>query len=241
MDSCYTGDHTAEDHIHTDITCNTEELRRKFRLGTGDKNYWVRRWCGWGLNNLYFVHRSLPFNRKRYANLWFLSADHVRVTDDAWIAETSKYGPCSSFWMQYLLLQELFKIYFYFTADYVVSCGDRKKSPRTSSIVQIIFCFSPLRSEDIFWIIRNFYLVKTLVLDHPRFNPFWFLLIPSSLYIDCLIIFKKLQLCYSLVFITRSCQDHWWGFNSRNFEVCSLFLCNCNSCSWRNSLRFITL
>ena len=45
---------------------------------------------------------------------------------------------------------ELFKIYFYFTAACVVPCGSRKKPPCTSSIVQIIFYFSPLRSEDIF-------------------------------------------------------------------------------------------
>ena len=32
----------------------------------------------------------------------------------------------------------------------VVPCGGRKKSPRTSSIVPIIFYFSPLRSEDIY-------------------------------------------------------------------------------------------
>ena len=41
-------------------------------------------------------------------------------------------------------------VYFYFTAAGVVSRGSRKKPPRTSSIVQIIFYFSPLRSEDIF-------------------------------------------------------------------------------------------
>ena len=46
-------------------------------------------------------------------------------------------------------LKEHFKIYFYFTAAGVVPGGGRKKSPRTPSIVQIIF-FSPLRSEDIF-------------------------------------------------------------------------------------------
>ena len=46
--------------------------------------------------------------------------------------------------------KKLFKIYFYFTAAGVVPCGNRKKPPRTSSIVQIIFYFNPLRSEDIF-------------------------------------------------------------------------------------------
>ena len=39
-------------------------------------------------------------------------------------------------------------MYFYFTAAGVVPCGSRKKPPRTSSIVQIIFYFSSLRSED---------------------------------------------------------------------------------------------
>ena len=55
-----------------------------------------------------------------------------------------------SVWLAFLLLKELFKIYFYFTAAGVVPCGSLKKPPRTSSIVQIIFYFSPLRSEDIF-------------------------------------------------------------------------------------------
>ena len=49
-----------------------------------------------------------------------------------------------------VLLKELFKIYFYFTAAGVVPCGSRKKPPRTSSIVQDIFYFSILRSEEIF-------------------------------------------------------------------------------------------
>ena len=34
------------------------------------------------------------------------------VTDEAWLAETSKYGPCFFFWIEFLLLKELFKIYF---------------------------------------------------------------------------------------------------------------------------------
>ena len=39
----------------------------------------------------------------------------------------------------FLLLKEHLKIYFNFTAAGVVPCGGRKKSPRTSSIVQIIY------------------------------------------------------------------------------------------------------
>ena len=35
MGSCYTGDHFAGGHIHTDITtCNTEKYQQKYRLGT---------------------------------------------------------------------------------------------------------------------------------------------------------------------------------------------------------------
>ena len=44
---------------------------------------------------------------------------------------------------------------FDFTAAGIVPCGGRKTSPRTSSIVQFIFYFGPLRSAIIFWEIRN--------------------------------------------------------------------------------------
>ena len=33
MGKCYSIDHTAEDHIHKDITCNTAEPQQKYRLG----------------------------------------------------------------------------------------------------------------------------------------------------------------------------------------------------------------
>ena len=39
---------------------------------------------------------------------------------------------------------------FDFTAAGVVPCGSRKTSPRTSTIVQFIFYFGPLRSAIIF-------------------------------------------------------------------------------------------
>ena len=48
---------------------------------------------------------------------------------------------------------------FEFTAAGVVQCGGRKKSPRTSTIVQFILNFDPLRSALIFWEIRNKWLV----------------------------------------------------------------------------------
>ena len=41
----------------------------------------------------------------------------------------------------------------------VVPCGGRKTSPRTSTIVQFIFYFGPLRSAIMFWEIRNKWLV----------------------------------------------------------------------------------
>ena len=34
MGNCYSADHIAEDHIHTDITCNIEEPHQKYRLRT---------------------------------------------------------------------------------------------------------------------------------------------------------------------------------------------------------------
>ena len=37
MGNCYSADHTAEDHIHTDITCNIEETQQRYRLGTVSK------------------------------------------------------------------------------------------------------------------------------------------------------------------------------------------------------------
>ena len=55
------------------------------------------------------------------------------------------------------------KLHFWFLFDFtaagVVPCGGRKTSPRTSTIVQFIFYFGPLRSAIIFWEIRNKWLV----------------------------------------------------------------------------------
>ena len=33
MGNCYSAGHIAEDHIHTDITCNIEEPEQNYRLG----------------------------------------------------------------------------------------------------------------------------------------------------------------------------------------------------------------
>ena len=45
------------------------------------------------------------------------------------------------------------------TAAGVVPCGGRKTSPRTSTIVQFIFYFGPLRSAIIFWEIKTNWFV----------------------------------------------------------------------------------
>ena len=38
MNSCYTGDHTAGDHMYTDMTtCNTEEPQKEYYLGMVSK------------------------------------------------------------------------------------------------------------------------------------------------------------------------------------------------------------
>ena len=38
-------------------------------------------------------------NKLQDVYVWYSSPDHVRVTDEAWIAETTKYGPSFSFRM----------------------------------------------------------------------------------------------------------------------------------------------
>ena len=50
-----------------------------------------------------------------------------------------------------LFLKDLISDFIFdFTAAGVVPCGGRKTSPRTSTIVQFIFYFGPLRSAIIF-------------------------------------------------------------------------------------------
>ena len=69
-------------------------------------------------------------------------------------------------WPSFLLMNvfiafkgDHFWFLFDFTAAGVVPCGGRKTSPRTSTIVQFILYFGPLRSAIIFWEIRNKWLV----------------------------------------------------------------------------------
>ena len=97
---------------------------------------------------------------------------------------------------QFLIIAYLFTFIsdfiFDFTAAGFVPCGGRKTSPRTSTIVQFIFYFGPLRSAIIFWEIRNKWLVKTHIIDRYLFiwTPFWFISVfESTAYLK----FAKLQ------------------------------------------------
>ena len=40
MGNCYSLDHIAEDHIHTDITCDIKEPHQKYRLEQSVIDYW---------------------------------------------------------------------------------------------------------------------------------------------------------------------------------------------------------
>ena len=76
-------------------------------------------------------------------------ASHYRVTDEAFLADTSKYGPSTFLRMCSLLLKEHTLVFlFAFTAAGVVQCGGRKTSPRTSTVVQFIFNFCPFEISE---------------------------------------------------------------------------------------------
>ena len=103
---------------------------------------------------------------------------------------------------------------FDFTAAGVVPCGGRKTSPRTSTIVQFIFYFGPLRSVIIFR--------ETHILDR-FFYLFGPILIYISLWFNCLFEIRKITV-FPLAFIAGWLQGHWWGFISRNYVVWPTFL-----------------
>ena len=121
-----------------------------------------------------------------------------------------------------LLLKDLiFWFLFDFTAACVVQCGGRKTSPRTSTIVQFIFYFGPLRSAIIVWEVGNKWLVGLMFwagfcLFGPRFGfcrslswrPVW----GSQ---DCSV--------FPLAFVAGWLRGRWWGFVSRNYEVWPTF------------------
>ena len=74
----------------------------------------------------------------------------IRATDEGSLPEIAQYG---SYFLPFNIFtgsKGSFYILFVITAAGVVPCGDPKKSPRTPSIVQIIFSFRPVRSVRIF-------------------------------------------------------------------------------------------
>ena len=93
---------------------------------------------------------SCKFSKLKYNSLAFV-AGLKRATDEGSLPEIAQYSP------YYLPLNVLIAskgsnlyILFAITAAGVVPCGGRKKSPRTSSIVQIIFLFRSFEiSKDI--------------------------------------------------------------------------------------------
>ena len=93
---------------------------------------------------------SCKFSKLKYNSLAFV-AGLKRATDEGSLPEIAQYSP------YYLPLNVLIAskgsnlyILFAITAAGAVPCGGRKKSPRTSSIVQIIFLFMSFEiSKDI--------------------------------------------------------------------------------------------
>ena len=87
MGHCYSIDHIAEEHIRTDITCNTEEQQQMYRLGTvsnrlleegGDSNMFYRiralalsfrgglKTCG--RHEGFFTHQLIIIGNKQITN-----------------------------------------------------------------------------------------------------------------------------------------------------------------------------
>ena len=90
------------------------------------------------------MHRSAVFRKVGLQHVFLCISlqGHYMVTDEAFLAAISKYGPSVFLRMCSLLLKEhIFVFLFAFTAAGVVQCGGRKTSPRTSTMVQFIFHF----------------------------------------------------------------------------------------------------
>ena len=70
----------------------------------------------------------LKFTKLQHVFLWLSLQSHNRVTDEAFLAETSNYGPSTFLRMRSPLLKErTFVLLFPFTAAGVVQCGGRKR------------------------------------------------------------------------------------------------------------------
>ena len=166
---------------------------------------------------------SSGFTKLQHVFLCISLQSHYRVTDEAFLAETSKYGPSSFLQMCSLLLKEHIVVFlFAFTAAGVVPCGGRKTSPRTSTIVQFIFQFWSFEISE--YILRNQNLIIGLdSYSRQRLIYLYPILIYISLWIEFLFEIHKIAACFPLHFVAKSLQGHWWGFFSRNFEVWPIF------------------
>ena len=112
--------------------------------------------------DLYQSLNRLPIWNSQNCSMFLLAFDAGWLQGHWWGFISRNYVV----WPTFLLMNVFFALkgshfwfLFDFTAAGVVPCGDRKTSPRTSTIVQFIFYFGPLRSAIIFWEIRNKWLV----------------------------------------------------------------------------------
>ena len=137
--------------------------------------------------------------------LWLSSQSHFRVTDEAFLAETFRYGPSTFLRMCSLLFKEhSFVFLFVFIAAGVVQCSGRKTSPRTSTIVQFVFHFWFFEISEHILIYHNL-IIGLDSYSRQRFiylDPFWYISVfESTAYLKC----TKLQ----LDFLWLSLQSHY--------------------------------
>ena len=137
------------------------------------------------IQRLMFLTFLQSFTKLQHVFLWLSLQSHHRVTDEAFWAKTSKYGPSTLLRMSSLLLKEQsFVFLFAFTAAGVVQYGSCKRSPRTSTIVQFIFHFWSFEISK--RILRNPNLIIGLDSYSRRFIYLDPILIYISLWINCL-------------------------------------------------------
>ena len=104
---------------------------------------------------VFYLDLSCKFSKLQYNSLAFV-AGFKRATDEGSLPEIAQYSP-------YYLPLNVFTasrgsnlyILFAITAAGVVPCGGPKKSPRTSSVVQIIFLFRSFEISKGIWSVQN--------------------------------------------------------------------------------------
>ena len=148
-------------------------LAKTFVSGAG-YNYWtvwnlfmkLHRWVGFYLFgphfDLYQSLNQLPIWNSQNCSIFPLAFVARWLQGHWWGFISRNYVVWPTFLLMNVftaLKKSHFWFLFDFTAAGVVPCGGRKTSPRTSTIVQFIFYFGPLRSAIIFWEIRNKWLV----------------------------------------------------------------------------------